>query len=130
MKQYYLNLTVPDDFDPEKLEISANYPEGDLILQGEGFIDVENIADQLKVNVQDLAPNSVVLFKYSKELMNEAPMIIPSIQKMLEDKLGNTATVVGLVDDVDILIQNSSEAINMLKKMIDKINSKAIIKIM
>lgn len=127
MKQYYLNLTVPDDFDPEKLEISANYPDGDVLLQGEGYIDVDKIASEIEANLEKVTPNSVVVFKFSKEIMNEAPMLIPSIQKMLEDKLG--CTVVGLVDDVDILIQNSGEAINMLKKMIDKINSKALIKL-
>lgn len=134
MKKYVLELDVPDDFNPESMGINIDYSE-DLAITDEYFKnddstlnEIQQIVDKLIVsNLGDVNNSNVILFKFSPELMNSDPETIVAIQKMLEIKLG--CTVIGLVNDVDILIQNSVEAIKMLQRMIDKINSKAIIKL-
>ena len=38
MKQYQITLDVPDDFDPEAMEIDLQY-DGDITIASEGFQD-------------------------------------------------------------------------------------------
>ena len=139
MKQYQITLNVPDHFDPETINISTTLvdpkPEDDISICDEGFVDEEScpvlidtdeIADKILIDkLEGVSKSTVVIFKYPVELMN--PDIIMPIQKMVEAKSG--CTTLGLVNDIEILTQNSVEAIKMLQGMINKINANAIVKL-
>ena len=124
MKHYYFTFEVPDDFDPEKLEINAAYPE-EVSLVSEGFNIEDDILAKLKVEQIDPKDTSVVLFRFPKELVVSDPAVLEYIKALLEQSCN--CTVVGLINDIEVLVQNSAEAIQMLRGMIDKNNSKSII---
>lgn len=137
MKKYILELDVPNDFNPDEMDVEISYPNDDSIsVSNEGFIDSIYLLEDVRRAIDNMdyldklgevKSTDVVIFRYSVEFMDSDPETVILIQKLLESKLG--CTVIGLVGDVDVLVQNSAEAINMLKAMIDKINAKAIIKL-
>lgn len=130
MAIYQFRLDVPDDFDPEELSIELDY-DGQITILDEGFVDVDKIAKQLvdsaKLDKLEVAETSVVVFKFPSSIAEVAPNFVQAIQNSLEAMLG--CTVIGLVDDMDLLVQNSAEAIKMLEGMIAKIKSKSLIKL-
>ena len=132
MKTYQLTLSVPDDFNPNIMECSMNYPDGDIQLIGEGFYDIVEVAKEqvkkLSVSPINVTKTSVVIFKFPQSLAVEAgAQFIKQIQLELEANLH--CTVLGLVDDIDLLVQNSAEAVKLLEGMLAKVKSKSIIKL-
>lgn len=129
MKTYNITFSVPDDFNPEKLELNVNYPDEDVEIISEGFYNFDTINELVKkINALNMSvtSSSVVLFRYPEEL-TAVPWIIQSLKESLEKQLG--CTVIGLVGNIDLLIKNSVEATKMLQQMINTINSKAIIQL-
>ena len=127
MKNYQITLEVPDDFDPDKLDFDATYPE-DIVVTGEGFFDMKDVLKSIDLEHVKANQSNVVIFKYPEEIADQAPMFPDILRSYLESKLEG-CTVIGMIKDIDILIANSVEATKMLQGMIDKINSKAIIKL-
>lgn len=126
MKTYHFTLEVPDDFDPGQLELNLNYPE-DISILDEGLFSLEDIAKMIKVDQIKVLPNSVVTIKFSEEAMND-PGLIQLFTSTLKETLKD-CTVISMIDDMDILVQNSAEATKMLQGMLDLIKSKSIIKL-
>lgn len=125
MKTYTINLTVADDFDPSQLDVELSYPDDAGIQdesEGFGFSTVEQAVKSIVVDNIDVSETSVVFFKFPSDI---DPGYITAIQKTLESSLG--CTVIGLVNDIDLLVQNSAEAVKMLEGMIAKVKSKSII---
>ena len=127
MKNYQVTLEVPDDFDPDKLDFDATYPE-DIAVTGEGFFDMEDVLKSIDLENVKANQSNVVIFKYPEAIADQGPMFPDILRSYLESKLEG-CTVIGMIKDIDILITNSVEATKMLQGMIDKINSKAIIKL-
>lgn len=128
MKLYNLTLSVPDDFDPEQLELNMNYPD-EINLSGEGFVSIEDILSKCEIDVSKISESSVVIFRFPQELVDQpgGPEQLNDIKVYLESQL--KCTVIGLTNNIELLVQNSAEAIQMLQGMMNKINSKAIIKL-
>lgn len=124
MKQYTITFDVPDDFDPNELELTASY-KSDIEISYEGFSDLASILkDKIELsNMGSVKDTDVVIFKLPVDMMGEAPYI----HERLEAELG--CKVLGLVNDTDVLVENQAEAIDMLNKMINTINLRSSIKI-
>lgn len=116
MKEYYLALEVPDDFDPEQLGIELDYPEG-VEIKSEGELD--QLID-FEIELKEKTENSVAVIKFPVEA-GESSRLIMSI---VENKFGIPA--IGLVNDFNLLIENADEAVKMLEGMIQKIKSASI----
>lgn len=116
MKEYYLALEVPDDFDPEQLGIELDYPEG-VEIKSEGELD--QLID-FEIELKEKTENSVAVIKFPVEA-GESSRLIMSI---VENKFGIPA--IGLVNDFNLLIENAGEAVKMLEGMIQKIKSDSI----
>lgn len=128
MKQYQLTFEVPDDFNPEELEINVTYKD-DIEIIDEGYRDFyKNIEDLITKKVSLLSENTggdnVVIFKFPGEL-TQFPQYITHLKEVLE--LKTDKTVIGVLDNVDILVQNADDAIEMLEGMIGKIKARALI---
>lgn len=131
MKQYQLTLSVPDDFDPEQLEIDLSYKD-DIEIVNEGYTDDHEILDAItntiekKVDLSTLKVDGdiVVLFKFPGEL-TQFPTYINHLKEALE--LKTKKPVVGLLDNIDILVQNADESIKMLEEMAGKVKARALI---
>lgn len=133
MQDYQLVLNVPDDFDPLQLDVELSYPEAEIGIAREAF-DVtvselsKKIIENCKLDLTKITENSVVIFKFPQSLAVEAgPQFIKQIQLELEANLH--CTVLGLVDDIDLLVENSAEAVKLLEGMLAKVKSKSIIKL-
>lgn len=131
MKIYNIALAVSDNFDPEQLELNLNYPDEAIEIADEGFNNPSKIVEsfvaeselkQLQVNNQ-----AVVLFRFPAELTQQNPYAAQLIKQELENILH--CQVLGVTNDIEVLAQNSAEAIRMLQQMIDKVNSKSIVKL-
>jgi len=128
MKQYQLTFGVPDDFNPEELEINVTYKD-DIEIIDEGYRDFyKKIEDLITEKVSLLTKNTegdnVVIFKFPGEL-TQFPQYITHLKEVLE--LKTDKTVIGVLDNVDILVQNADDAIEMLEGMIGKIKARALI---
>ena len=125
MKKYTLVFNVPDDFVPEEMDVNTSYKD-DIELVYEGFANLE---DSIKnaVSGLDIKESSVVIFKFP-EWACDCPEQVQSIKKYIEDTVP-CKCVLGIVGDVDILVEDSASAIDMLKNMINVINLRSSIKI-
>lgn len=126
MANYRIVLDVPDDFDPTAMDIELSYPDDSVTILSESFEDNTDTIEKLHISEHDINKNSVVLIKVPPEFSNNFEDI-RTIQELLEAKYG--CITLSMLDDIDFMVQNSAEAIDMLKKMIDKINLRSSIKI-
>jgi hypothetical protein len=131
MKTYNIALAVPNDFDPEQLELNLNYPDGYIEIADEGFNDyskrVESFVAESELKQLQVNDQTVVLFTFPSELAQQNPYAAQLIKQELENILH--CQVLGVTNDIEVLAQNSAEAIHMLQQMIDKVNSKSILKL-
>lgn len=116
MKEYYLALEVPDDFDPEQLGIELDYPEK-VEIKSEGELD--QLID-FEVELKEKTENSVAVIKFPVEA-GESSRLVMSV---VENKFGIPA--IGIVNDFNLLVENADEAVKMLEGMIQKIKSASI----
>lgn len=116
MKEYYLALEVPDDFDPEQLGIELDYPE-EVEIKSEGELD--QLVD-FEIELKEKTENSVAVIKFPVEA-GESSRLVMSV---VENKLGIPA--IGIVNDFNLLVENADEAVKMLEGMIQKIKSASI----
>ena len=134
MKHYQITFNVPDDFNPDEMELNASYKD-DITIFSEGFEDIlskmpeflskyANI-DKLKVDEKD-----VILVYISKECYEAMPdseigIYMSLIKKSLEDAFN--CPVLVFVNDLEILVQNANQAIDMFNGMIAKVKVRAAI---
>ena len=132
MKKYTVTFDVPDDFVPEEMELTANYKD-DIVISAEGFYDIQEIIKSIPgMEIEELKPDSssVYLLKFPKEWALDPDRyfgVIDGVRAGLEELTDRP--VISFVDDLDILAQNSAQAIDMLNKMIAKINLRSSIKL-
>lgn len=128
MKEYHFTLQVPDDFDPEQLAVDLSYPEQDVEIINEGFnTNLEEIVKNIKLETLNISSTNVVIIKASQDYFDTGIESIIALQKYIEGKY--ECTTLAMTDDIDVLVKNAAEATDMLKRMIDKVNSKSIIKL-
>lgn len=114
MKEYQITLQVPDDFDPEQLELG--YPEDfEIVTEGE-FSPLDYVEQVGKVE-----PDSVIIFRFPPGI---DPEFANWLQHHLESQFPDNK-VVGIVGDLEIMIQNEAEAVKVLESMIEKVKSGA-----
>ena len=116
MKEYYLALEVPDDFDPEQLGIELDYPE-EVEIKSEGELD--QLID-FEVELKEKTENSVAVIKFPVEAGESSRLAL----SVVENKFGIPA--IGIVNDFNLLVENADEAVKMLEGMIQKIKSASI----
>lgn len=130
MKPYTITLDVPDDFNPELLEIEFSYPLDGVEIKSEGFLSSEELTkaiDSMSTETVKLSPNNVVIVKFPADSNPEPTQYILNILKDQFEEIG--CTFIAIVNDMDVLVQNSAEALKMLEMMKQKINSKSIVKL-
>lgn len=130
MKPYTITLDVPDDFDPELLEVELAYPSDNLEIKSEGFLSSEELTktiDSMSIETVKLSPSNVVIVKFPADSNPEPTQYFLNILKDQFEEIG--CTFIAIVNDMDVLVQNSAEALKMLEMMKQKINSKSIIKL-
>ena len=126
MKEYNLVLSVPDDFDPEQLEVDLGYPE-DVQIVREGFPDFEDkLISSIDVKKDTVGPNDVVRFVIEKDsYLCTDPSMVVRIKDMLEAKYG--CPVIGYIGDLDLFVENADQAIDMLNGMIAKVKVRSAV---
>jgi len=123
MKHYQITFQVPDDFVPEDLELNVTYKDEIEIVQ-EGEVSVESLlANQINLTNQKREDGDVFLFKYPDKM---SPEFATAVKDYLAEALPDN-TVIGLVDSIDLLVQNSDQAIEMLEQMINKVKTRSAI---
>ena len=124
MKTYTIALSVPDDFDPQKLGIDLSYDE-DIEIKEEGFFDLDQTKELITVFGREVTENSIVTFSFPPEALND-PIALNLIREQFEAQFGCPA--VGYVNSIDLLVQNADDAIAMFEKMIAKVKTRAAVK--
>lgn len=130
MKLYIITLSVPDDFDPELLEVELAYPSDNVEIKSEGFLSSEELTkviDSMSIETVKLSPSNIVIAKFPADSDPGPTQYFLNILKDQFEEIG--CTFIAIVNDIDVLVQNSAEALKMLEMMKQKINSKSIIKL-
>ena len=129
MKQYQITLGVPDDFNPEELDMTVSYKD-DIEILSEGFTDIADIKEKLQTIVDNcelstIEPkeNDIVLFKFDESTSAEEAK---SIMFVIEEKTGRPA--LGMSKSLDVLIEDANATVEMLNGMIAKVKTRAAVK--
>jgi len=129
MKQYQITLGVPDDFNPEELDMTVSYKD-DIEILSEGFTDIADIKEKLQAIVDNcelstIEPkeNDIVLFKFDELTSAEEAK---SIMFVIEEKTGRPA--LGMSKSLDVLIEDANATVEMLNGMIAKVKTRAAVK--
>lgn len=129
MKQYQITLGVPDDFNPEELDMTVSYKD-DIEILSEGFTDIAEIKKKLQAIVDNcelstIEPkeNDIVLFKFDESTSAEEAR---SIMFIIEEKTGRPA--LGMSKSLDVLIEDANATVEMLNGMIAKVKTRAAVK--
>ena len=126
MKYYQVTFEVPDGFVPEELAIEASYKE-DIAIATEGFVDIESlIKEKLELSALDVSEHRICIVKFKQDAAFDVTTV-NQLKLAIESVTG--LTTLCILDDMEIMTANSAEAIDMLQKMINKINFRASIKI-
>lgn len=123
MKKYYFALEVPDDFNPEELDIDFKYKD-DITVSREGFID-EDLLSKLNIKKDTVGENDVVRFTFPvDDTINYETLDL--FREMLE--YAYKCPVVGHADNLELFVENADKAIDMFNGMIAKIKVRAAVK--
>lgn len=121
MKTYQITFNVPDDFVPEEMELNVSYKD-DIEIIGEGEVDIsDELLSKTSLLPTKIEKGQVVIYKFPEDM---PPDISSLILKQLEANLPDN-TIIGMVDNVDLLVQNSDDAVKMLEGMINKVSTRA-----
>ena len=134
MKKYQITFEVPDDFDPEELELEAKYKDN-ISVSDEGFVtatseDLEKILEEKLTAVSERVSNGdVIILKYpievADELAHDNGMMLRNWMREIESKTG--FPVLAMLDSIEFMVENKEESIKMLKAMIEKIEVRSSI---
>lgn len=129
MKQYQITLGVPDDFNPEELDMTVSYKD-DIEILSEGFTDIADIKKKLQAIVDNcelstIEPkeNDIILFKFDESTSAEEAK---SIMFVIEEKTGRPA--IGMSKSLDVLVEDANATVEMLNGMIAKVKTRAAVK--
>lgn len=130
MKKYILALDVPDDFNPEEMDINISSKQ-DIDISSEGFINFDTLSEEIiknsDIKLETIDEHSVALFKCSSEVAQSYGIEnFDQIRQSLEENL--KCPVIGYVDDLELFVENADQAIDMFNGMIAKIKVRAAIK--
>ena len=138
MKQYQVVFNVPENFDPDKLSLQASYevPEdaGQMSIEEEGFVDDEQeitLTPELEQFVKDRTvilkdgsnENGVVRIMFNEGAdADDLQMIVKVCEAIYK------CPCICLSANMDVLVENSDDAIKMLNGMIAKIKTRSAVK--
>ncbi len=136
MKTYQITFAVPDDFNPDEMEINVGYKD-ELSICDEGFNSISDSLDKFLsdsgINLEELQlkEDSVIIFKVPVSVadsMNQSELAVyfNMIKNGLEAATGKK--VMGYIDNIDVLVKNANDAIDMFNGMIAKIKLRDSIK--
>lgn len=140
MKQYQILFDVPDNFVPEQLALQATYDDPEaantITISDEGFVD-GNQALELTDELKTFIENHTVILKDGSNEHDVVRIMFSSNSNVELDQLQTVTKVCEVVyqcpcicctSDLDVLVENSDEAIKMLTGMIAKIKTRAAVK--
>lgn len=129
MKHYQIVLEVPDNFNPEELDMTVSYQD-DIEIFSEGFTNDDELSEKLKsiiesceISTIEVKDNDVVLFKFDDSVQPEEASIA---MLTIEEKTGRPA--LGVNKDIDLLVEDADSTIEMLNGMIAKVKTRAAVK--
>ena len=133
MKLYKITFEVPDDFNPDELELNASYKD-EINISSERFVNAQKdeilqiIKDKCTFEKATIGENDVIIFKFPKEALDlpDAMTYLTSIRTAIETNFGCPA--VGFVGDIDVLVENADQAIDMFNGMIAKVKVRSAVK--
>ena len=79
---------------------------------------LDDATDTLDVDVLDMQEGEVIIVSFPETRAEISVDVIRAIQSMYPSN-----PVIGVVDDIELLIENAEDALSMLDKMKDKISS-------
>lgn len=138
MKQYRIILNVEDDFNPEEdLEgISLNCDPEKVEVAEEGFYTisddvvpiVQEFLDSIEVLKEDVKETDVIRVTFPVEAASNPFFsdIITSLKVSIENAC--KVPVICHVDNLEVMVENASDAIEMLNGMIAKVKTRAAVK--
>lgn len=129
MKTYQITFAVPDNFDPDEMELNVGYKD-ELSICDEGFNSLSDSIDNflsnsgISLEEMKLKEDSVIIFKVPVDVANsmnqsELAVYFNMIKNGLEAATGKK--VMGYIDNIDVLVKNANDAIEMFNGMIAKI---------
>lgn len=129
MKTYQITFAVPDNFDPDEMELNVGY-KYELSICDEGFNSLSDSIDNflsnsgISLEEMKLKEDSVIIFKVPVDVANsmnqsELAVYFNMIKNGLEAATGKK--VMGYIDNIDVLVKNANDAIEMFNGMIAKI---------
>ena len=109
--------TVIDDRLPAQVSYNAFEEDGVCGHNVEGFLEpVPNLlSEDFKATVEDVKEGQVILFKYPADV--SSAFDVQSTLNLLKAEFPNNK-VLGIANDVELLIQDADNAVNMLNQMI------------
>ena len=138
MKQYQAVFNVPENFDPEKVELQATYgvieDAGLMSIAEEGFVDGEQeitLTPELEQFVKDRTvilkdgsnENDVVRIMFDEGAdAADLQMIVKVCEAIYK------CPCICLSANMEVFVENADEAIKMLNGMIAKIKTRAAVK--
>ena len=144
MKQYQITFAVPDDFNPDELELNAGYKD-EITICDESYVSEDSNAasflanisegllqfmkdNNIEISKESAGEHDVVVFKFPPEILQhaESSTYISLIRQQLEQAFG--CLTIGIVNDIDLLVENADEAIKMLNGMLAKVKVRSAVK--
>ncbi len=109
--------TVIDNRLPAQVSYNAFECDGVVGHKVEGFLEpVRNLlSEEFKAAVEDVKDGQVILFKYPADV--SSAFDVQSTLNLLKAEFPNNK-VLGIANDVELLIQDADNAVNMLNQMI------------
>lgn len=109
--------TVIDDRLPAQVSYNAFESDGVVGHKVEGFLEpVCNLLNEdFKAAVEDVKDGQVILFKYPADV--SSAFDVQSTLNLLKAEFPNNK-VLGIANDVELLVQDADNAVNMLNQMI------------
>lgn len=134
MKKYQITFEVPDDFDPEELELEAKYKDT-ISVSDEGFVTVTSgdlakiLEEKLTAVSERVSTGDVIILKYpievADQLAYDGGIMLQNWVQKIESKTG--FPVLAMLDSIEFMVENKEESIAMLKAMIEKIEVRSSI---
>jgi len=132
MKQYALILNVPDDFNPEELQINLDYKdEVELCLEdfvdNLTYLDPELFLEKIDVSKIHVGENDIVRFTFPESAAEAHGL---EYLNAIRDTLESTCKcpVVGYANNMEVFVDNADDAIKMFNGMIAKVKTRAAVK--
>lgn len=98
------------------LEFLANTPEGSELTMSQAVTihNVDELLERVEVDRSVVKDNSVIIFKFPSDFSYEE---MEQVKTYLQAQF-STCTVIGIVNDMEVLVESPEDAIKLLERMI------------